>query len=158
MRSYIKIYGPPVYDALKSLEKLAIDVPQVCTMDPLIQQLYVDDVGGWSGPESGPSTSDAKAMEYFVPLKRNIGPERCGKIISKYEEKLGGSNFFFEWFKNPTMDELNDLIKMIDKSLAQLGCKYTITSKIIPLASRRFLKKWENGVRIYCFLFFCMRS
>jgi len=36
LRSYIKIYGPPVYDAIKALEKLAIDVPQACIMDPLI--------------------------------------------------------------------------------------------------------------------------
>lgn len=129
MRSYIKIYGPPVYDAIKALEKLAIDVPQVCIMDPLIQQLYADDVGGGSGPESTPSTSDYKAMEYFVPLKRDIGPERCGKIISKSGEKLGDYDFFFEWFKTPSVDELNNMIKMIDKALAPLGCKYTITSK-----------------------------
>jgi hypothetical protein len=25
MMSYIKIYGPPVYDAIKALEKMAID-------------------------------------------------------------------------------------------------------------------------------------
>ena len=128
MRSYVKIYGPPVYDAIKVLEKLAIEVPTVCIMDPLIQQLYADDVGGGS-PESGPTTSAAKAMEYFVPLKRDIGPERCGKIISKYGERLGEYDFFFEWFKTPSVDELNNLIKMIDKALAPLWCKYTITSK-----------------------------
>ncbi len=128
MRSYVKIYGPPVYDAIKMLEKLAIDVPSVCIMNPLIQQLYSDDVGGGS-PESGPTTSTAKAMEYFVPLKKNIGPERCGKIISKSGEKLGEYDFFFEWFREPGIDELNDLIKMIDKALKPLGCMYTITSK-----------------------------
>ena len=128
MRSYVKIYGPPVYDAIKVLEKLAIEVPTVCIMDPLIQQLYADDVGGGS-PESGPTTSAAKAMEYFVPLKRDIGPERCGKIISKSGERLDEYDFFFEWLKTSSVDELNNLIKIIDKALAPLGCKYTITSK-----------------------------
>ena len=128
MRSYVKIYGPPVYDAIKALEKLAIDVPSVCIMNPLIQQLYAYDVGGGS-PESGPTTSDAKAMEYFVPLKKDIGPERCGKIISKSGEKLGEYDFFFEWFKEPSINELNTLIQRIDKALKPLGCMYTITSK-----------------------------
>jgi len=67
-------------------------------------------------------------MEYFVPLKKNIGPERCNKIISKSGEKLGDYDFF-GWFKTPTLDELNNMIRMIDKTLAPLGCKYTITSK-----------------------------
>jgi hypothetical protein len=128
MRSYVKIYGPPVYDAIKVLEKLAIEVPTVCIMDPLIQQLYADNVGGGS-LESGPTTSAAKAMEYFVPLKRDIGPERCGKIISKSGERLDEYDFFFEWLKTSSVDELNNLIKIIDKALAPLGCKYTITSK-----------------------------
>ena len=37
MRSYIKVYGPPLLKAVKTLEKLAIDVPDVCIMDTLIE-------------------------------------------------------------------------------------------------------------------------
>ncbi len=36
MKSYIKIYGPPILEAIKALEKLAIDTPEVCIMDPII--------------------------------------------------------------------------------------------------------------------------
>jgi hypothetical protein len=127
LRSFIKIYGPPVYEAIKVLEKIAIDVPQVCIMNPLIATYFSAD----NEPSPGTSTTSgsAKAMEYFVPLKRDISPERCGKIISKSGEKLGEYDFFFEWFKTPSLDELNNLIKSIDKALMPLGCRYTITSK-----------------------------
>jgi len=37
LRSYIKIYGPPVYDALKELEKIAIQMPQVTMMNTIIE-------------------------------------------------------------------------------------------------------------------------
>ena len=36
MRSYIKVYGPPILEAIKELEKLAIDMPEVCIMDCVI--------------------------------------------------------------------------------------------------------------------------
>jgi len=36
MRSYIKIYGPPISKAIKELEKLAIGMPEVCIMDYVI--------------------------------------------------------------------------------------------------------------------------
>jgi len=113
------------------LEKLAIDVPTVCIMNPLIQQLYTDDVGGGS-PESGPTTSAAKTMEYFMPLKKDIGPERRDKIISKSGEKLGEYDFFFEWFKTPNVDELNNLIKMIDKALAPWGASTLLLRRNNP--------------------------
>jgi len=35
-----------------------------------------------------------------------ISEKRCGTIISNSGEKLGEHDFFFEWFKEPTMDEL----------------------------------------------------
>ena len=127
MRSYIKIYGPPVYDSLKALEKMAIDMPQVCIMDHLINQFY--NVDSIPGPNSGSSSTTAHVMEYFVPLKRDITPQRCGSIISKSGERLGESDFFFEWFKEPTLDDMNQLIQKIDATLKPLGCRYTITTK-----------------------------
>ncbi len=55
--------------------------------------------------------------------------ERCGKIISKSGEMLGDYDFFFEWFKNPSQAEINQLIEKIDEALSPLGCSYTITTK-----------------------------
>ncbi|MFH0748387.1 MAG: hypothetical protein V1915_00455 [Candidatus Bathyarchaeota archaeon] len=113
MRSYIKIYGPPVSKAIKALEKIAVGTPEVCMMDTILQ---------WDTPNTAEETSD-----YFQPYP--IDKERCDKIISKSGEQLGDYDFFFEWFRRPSVDELNDLIEKIDDALALLGCKYTITTK-----------------------------
>jgi hypothetical protein len=58
-----------------------------------------------------------------------ISVERCGSIISESGEKLGEYDFFFEWFTEPTMVQVYDLLEKIDEALAPLGCKYTITTK-----------------------------
>jgi hypothetical protein len=58
-----------------------------------------------------------------------IEVERCSNIISKSGERLGDYDFFFEWFTEPTMDQINQLMEKIDEALTPLGCKYTITTK-----------------------------
>jgi hypothetical protein len=99
-------------------------------MNPLIATYFSGDIEPSSGPVT-PATAGgfARGMEYFVPLNENITPERCDKIVSKASEWLGEYDFFFEWFKEPTMKERNDLIKKVDATLAPLGVKYTITTK-----------------------------
>ncbi len=127
MRSYIKIYGPPVYDAIKALEKMAIDFKEVCIMDPLIATYFSAD--NEPGPGTSMTSGSSEAMEYFTPLRSNISPERCEKLVSKSGQRLGDYDFFFEWFREPTVDDLNSLIQKIDEALKPLGVKYTITSK-----------------------------
>lgn len=117
MKSYIKIYGPPVLKAIKALEKIAIDMPQVCINNTIINQTV-------PAPVSGEAV-----RKYFDATSATINDERCGKIISKSAENLGEYDFFFEWFRNPTPEELNELIEKIDTVLTPLGCKYSITSK-----------------------------
>lgn len=118
MRSYIKIYGPPILEAIRALEKIAVEMPEVCIMDTII----VQELPMFS-TETGVATYFGTALNIEVP------GERCGKLISKSGELLGEYDFFFEWFKEPTMEELNKLIQKIDEALAPLGCKYTITTK-----------------------------
>ena len=128
MISYVKIYGPPVLKALKTLEKIAVDEPRVCIMDTLIAQK--DELRREADTDSLSMEADTYSYhvaDYFGPSE--IDEERCDKIISKSGEKLGEYDFFFEWFKNPTADELNILIQKIDTALAPLGCKYTIITK-----------------------------
>ncbi len=120
MKSYIKLYGPPVLKAIKTLEKLAIDMPEVCIMDTLLDMLPITE----TAEEDTQST-----YQYFSTLPSTISWERCGKIISKSKEELGEYDFCFEWFTPPTVEQLNQLIGKMDEALAPLGCKYTITSK-----------------------------
>ena len=66
---------------------------------------------------------------YYKSLGFIITKERCESIISNSGEKLGEYDFFFEWFKEPNMDQLNALIERIDEALSPLGCTYKITTK-----------------------------
>jgi hypothetical protein len=127
LRSYIKIYGPPVYEAIKTLERMAIDFKEVCIMNPLIATYLSLDNEQGTGMSATAGSSEA--MEYFTPLKNDISPERCENLVSKSGQRLGDYDFFFEWFREPTLAELNSLIQKIDDVLKPLGVKYTITSR-----------------------------
>jgi uncharacterized protein YegP (UPF0339 family) len=118
MKSYVKILGPPVLKAIKALEKIAIDMPEVCIMNSIL--------------ESAPQIPmDHAAVEgYFSNIPgADVSKERCSNIISKSGEALGDYDFFFEWFTLPNQEQLNALIGKIDSALAPVGVKYTIESK-----------------------------
>jgi hypothetical protein len=116
MKSYIKVYGPPILKAVKELEKVAIDFPEVCIMDTVIAA-------------SGPTFNTTEGIADFFGGHGDITVERCNNIISKSGESLGEYDFYFEWFVDPSTDQLNDLIEKIDKALKPLKCMYTITTK-----------------------------
>jgi hypothetical protein len=106
-KSFIKIYGPPIVKALKALQNLAIDNPQVCIMAIDLESIF---------PLEGVPTGG-------VPI------EKCNALISESKEALGEYDFFYEWFRDPTQAEMEKLISEIDEALSPLGCKYTITTK-----------------------------
>ncbi len=114
MRSYIKIYAPPFLKAIRALEKVAIDIPTVCIMNTTI--------------EAAMSLSDYYPMKYFSQFGA-VPPERCDKIVSKSGVRVGKYDFYFEWFNEPTYEDLTSLLEKIDEALAPLGCRYTITNK-----------------------------
>ena len=116
MKSFVKIYGPPILKAIRALEKIAVEMPEVCIMDTVIAQ----DLPQFDVMEN--------TMTYFETVG-SLTVERCSNIISKSGESLGEYDFFFEWFTEPNMDQLNDLIEKIDAALEPLGCKYTLTTK-----------------------------
>ena len=116
MKSYITVYGPPLLKALKELEKVALDTPEVCIMDTIIAA-------------GGPLLNIPDGIIDFFDGASEITVERCGTIISDSGETLGEYDFFFEWFVDPTMDQLNDLIGKVDEALKPLKCMYTITTK-----------------------------
>jgi len=119
MRSFIKIYGPPVLKAIKELEKIAVDMPEVCIMDSIILSSEYPDV--WADL--------TYTQGFFSAIPVEIEIERCDTIISKSGEMLGEYDFFFEWFTEPSMDQLNGLMEKIDEALTPTGCRYTITTK-----------------------------
>lgn len=118
--SYVRIYGPPILKAIRELEKMAVDMPEICIMDTILAN--APDLNSYL-------TDPGAAGEYFSAIPINVKVERCGNIISKSGERLGEYDFFFEWFTEPTQSQVNDLIEVIDEKLAPLGCKYTLTTK-----------------------------
>ena len=117
MKSYIKIYGPPILKAIQALETIAVELPEVCIMDSILEQ-------------SSDIISDPEELNsYFQSLSVPITRERCGSIISKSGESVGEYDFYFEWFTEPSNAQLNLLIEQIDEVLSPIGCKYTITTK-----------------------------
>ena len=129
MRSYIKIYGPPILKAIKELEKLAIDMPEVSVMDHFIQRdlspKVAKEIGG-----SAVNPLNAPISGFFMERTGVVvSVERSQSIISKHGQKLGEFDFFFEWRKDPKTSQLDELIRRIDVALKPLGCLYTITTK-----------------------------
>jgi hypothetical protein len=127
MRSYIKIIGPPLLKAIKELEKIAIDMPEVCIMDETILR----DIPRSLARDLGePFEYSDNVMHYFTKrIGVHVKTERCKKIISKSSELLGDYDFFFEWFEKPTFKQLNNLIIAIDEALIPIGALYTISTK-----------------------------
>jgi hypothetical protein len=129
MKSYVKIYGPPLLKALKALEKVAIDMPEVCIMDTTIQAAVgAPEIPGPSFGAADMSFDTPDGVMAFFGIG-DIPEERCSTIISKSGETLGEYDFFFEWFTKPNMAQVEDLIEKIDKALEPLGVKYTLTTK-----------------------------
>ena len=115
MITYVKIMGPPLLKAIRALEKMAIGQEQVCILNSVIAYGL-------------PSMGSSETMSYF----NDIGPiseERCNSIVSKSGISLGGYDFYFEWFKEPTNKEFAEFIQELDATLEPVGVQYSITSK-----------------------------
>ena len=123
MKSYIKIVGPPIAKTIKALEKVAVDMPEVCIMSVPIEATlgtpYADT--GFGGLD------DANSINTY--FSADMPEERCDKIISKSGESLGEYDFYFEWFKDPSMDEIMMLVEKVDEAVSETGANYTITTK-----------------------------
>ena len=118
MKSYIKVIGPPILKTIKELEKIAVEMPEVCIMSIPIET---------GAPTFGNLTGDSAGINSYCEAE--MPEERCNNIISKSGESLGEYDFYFEWFKKPSMEDLRLLIEKIDAAADKTGAKYTITTK-----------------------------
>lgn len=131
-RSYVKIYGPPVLKSLKALEKVAVEMSKKTTMKyystlvPSIspQDLYGGRVPGMAGYDQALRRyGDDILTEISMPVEEKI------KLLSSSGDMLGEYDFFYEWGKDPSKAEVQELIGMLDDALADCGCRYTIVTK-----------------------------
>jgi len=116
MKSYVRIYGPPLLKAMRTLEKLAINTPEVCIMDSMIET-------------AAPQFNTQEGIMNYFSTVGGIPDKRCATILSKSGIKMGDYDFVFEWFKEPKVEQINMLIEQIDEALAPLGVQYTIATK-----------------------------
>ncbi len=133
MKSYIKLYGPPIAEAIKALRSLAVDFPEICVMDYALEASL--GLGSITGPGGIPGAggqgsldSVSMVMSYFGGPDE-ISKERCDTIISKSGESVGTFDFYYEWFQKPTVSQIEDLIVKIDEALGPVRVRYTITTK-----------------------------
>lgn len=114
--------------AVKALRKIAVDLPEVCIMDTGIAAALSAPSTG-SGMSGGSAIDSMEGIQTFFGGTGSVPEERCGTIISKSGESLGKFDFFYEWFKKPSVAEIEDLMSKIDEALADVGVRYTLTTK-----------------------------
>ena len=114
-------------EAVRELERVAVDMPQVCVMDEAI----LLDVPRGLGRDIGEPFEYREAVSGFFMRRTGVSvkTERCSNIISESGEALGEYDFFFEWFEEPSVGQLHELVERIDGALGPLGCLYSITTK-----------------------------
>ena len=114
MKSYVKIFGPPHLEVLIELEKIAVDMPQVCIWDTLISgeipSYLAKDLGGMTVKRA----RGAWVGVYYERQGVEVPVERCRSIISSSGDLLGEYDFFYEWLEGPSAEQLNMLIEKID--------------------------------------------
>jgi hypothetical protein len=119
-RSYIKIYGPPLLKAIRALEKIAVELSKTTEIRHFD---ILTPTGLWGDTEYYFSIREMLLPQVEMPVNEKV------KLISRASDTLGDHDFFFEWGKEPTKQEVEDLIAKIDEALADCGCRYTITTK-----------------------------
>lgn len=133
MKSYIKLYGPPISEAIKALRNIAIDFPEVCVMDSNLEASL--GLGSIAGPGGIPGAGGQGSFDSVDMVMTYFGgpdvisEERCDTIISKSGESLGEFDFYYEWFQKPSVSQIENLIEKIDEALGPIGVRYTITTK-----------------------------
>jgi hypothetical protein len=113
LKALIRVYGPPYLEAIAALERVALENPEICLMNPL---LYHAD----------PYTQTVDWIYNYFKGRGKVSYERCGRILAKAED-LDGYDFVFVWMLKPTRDYVDDLIKRVDEALKQIGVMYSIT-------------------------------
>ena len=104
---------PNKKEAIRALEKVALNTPEVCIMTSLV------DLSGVGTQEIG---------DYFSGLG-NIPTDRCLTIVSKSGEGLGEYDFYYDWFFEPSKAVLDNLYEKITHQLNHFGVKYQIDTK-----------------------------
>ena len=119
VKSYIKVYGPPILEAIKALEAVAVDMSKATSLKFSHRCLPY------------PSQSSTRHWDAYVKnMERTyVDCYEPVRLISEAHQQLGEYDFFYDWDKEPNMEQVEDLLGKIDEALGGLGCYYTINTK-----------------------------
>ncbi len=121
VRSYVKIYGPPILKATKALEAVAVDMSKATDVKFSHQCVPYP-----TRMQSGTNDWD----QYIQNMKRiYVDCYEPVRLISESHQLLGEYDFFFEWTEEPKMSQIEGLLEKIDGALEGMGCSYTLTTK-----------------------------
>jgi len=121
VKSYVRIYGPPLLKAIRTLEGVAVEMSNKTRLKfshkciPYPTRLQ-SDRNDW---ESYLKNLQKTYQDCYEPEK----------IISDASMTLGEYDFVFEWSEKPNLDQVQELIEKIDEALAKVGVLYTITTE-----------------------------
>jgi len=121
VRSYVRIYGPPLLKAIRALEAIAVEMSKA--VDVKFSHTCL--------PYPSRTQSDTRDWNQYLKNMENMYVDcyEPVKIISDASEMLGDYDFFFEWSGTPKTEQLKNLIEKMDKALGDLGCYYTVTTE-----------------------------
>ncbi len=121
VKSYVRVYGPPLMKALKTLEGVAVEMAKKtevkfshkCVPYPTRMQ------------------SDRNDWNSYLKNMRNTYKDcyEPEKLISDASMTLGDYDFVFEWTSKPNLSKIEGLIEKIDEALADVGVMYTMTTE-----------------------------
>ena len=118
MRTWVKIITGDDEKAINALRQIAVDNPQVCMYDKILEYDIPDFsiiTGQWT-------------MDYFSQLE-SLTLENCEDLISKSGTSTGEYDFYYEWMEEPDKQQLDALREKIDQALNELDVDYEITNK-----------------------------
>ena len=119
VKSFIKVYGPPILEAIKALEAVAVEMSKATSLKFSHKCLPY------------PSQSNTRDWDaYLKNMERTyVDCYEPVRLVSKAHQQLGEYDFFYEWDKEPDMEQVEKLLGKIDEALEGLGCYYTINTK-----------------------------
>jgi hypothetical protein len=115
VKALIRLFGPHYLEAVKALEKIAVDSPKICLMNQVL--LHAD-----------PYTQALDWVYNYFKERGKVSYERCGSILAKADD-LEGYDFVFVWMVEPSRGFIDELINKIDEALKPIGAMYTISIK-----------------------------
>ena len=119
VKSYIKIYGPPMLKAIKALEAVAVEMSKATSLKFSHKCLPY------------PSQSNTRDWDAYAKnmARTYVDCYEPVRLISEAHQQLGEYDFFYDWDKKPNMERVEELLGKIDEALEGLGCYYTISTK-----------------------------